>query len=408
VDQNEDGLTLVEMMVALMVLGVVLTAMASVLMTSMVSMQRSERVVHSTQLGNEILEGYLALPYDVLGHYTTEATDHFGGSTFEGESLVLFPDADTPDERVPSPTQPPITRSGISYEVETAVTWVNDPDTAVDQDYKRITVMLTWEHRGDVRTSRTETTRAPAPDDQPLTASIEPDVIKIDENGTIAGSEYRFDIVVTAKEPQSAVRVRWTRRNGEKSDWRLLESDHPHRLVWEDTIRESSVQARFANGGTLFEVEGTSAANEKITTTIGRGVFLHDLEMPADRLTVEPSTIWVHPDDGACEPLDITAEVVGAVVSDPLSLIFEGDDDADAWPFSALTKLTDGSRYHLEVPTEHLPVSYGNDEDATLRYDLQLLRAVDPDSPDGAELTKTVEMSVRDVVADDEGVIACP
>ena len=409
VDQNDDGLTLVEMMVALVVLGVVLTAMASVLITSMVSMQRSERVVHSTQLGNEVIEEYLALPYDLLGLYTTEATDHFGAATFEGEQLVLFPDpSEEPDPRVVPEPERTVTRSGITYTVETAVTWIDDPATDVDQDYKRITVMLTWEHRGDVRTARTEGTRSPAPDEQPLTATIDPDVIKIDSNGSIDGSAYRFDINVVAKEPQSAVRVRWTRRNGELSSWRLLESDHPHDLTWSTRINESSVEARFANGGTLFEVEGTSAANEKVTTTIGRGVFLHDLEMPADRLTVSPTTIWVHPDDGACDPLDVTMEVVGAVVSDPLSLTFDGDDDADAWPFSALTKLTDGARYHLEVPADDLPVAPGNDDDAELRFELRLDRPVDPDDPEGDEIAKTVVMSVKDVEPDDEGVFSCP
>jgi prepilin-type N-terminal cleavage/methylation domain-containing protein len=407
VDQNEDGLTLVEMMVALMVIGVVLTAMASVLMTAMVSMQRSERVVHSTQLGNEVLEDYLALPYDVLGLYTTEATGHFGGSTFEGEQLVLFPDADSPDARVPEPTRT-ITRSNVDIEVETAITWIDDPETDSDQDYKRITVLMTWQHRGTTHTARTEATRAPAPDEQPLSVTIEPDLLRLRESpeGAVDGS---FTITVIAKEPQSAVEVTWTRRNGSiLTPPRGLSSSDTHKMVWSTTITENSDNARFQNGGNLFVIEAQPAASAdgKVETTIGRALMLHDLRLDADDLEVTPSLVHVHPDDGPCDGLGVTADIRGALKSDPFSLTFvddQGDPLEESFPFAADTSLVDGASFELDIDPSDLPVAYGDGEDE-LRFNLELLRAADPDEPDGTTLTKHVVMEVRDLEVGD----SCP
>lgn len=400
-NRNDDGLTLVEMMVALLVLGVVLTAMASVSIASMISMQRSERVVDSTQLGNEILEEVLALPFEVVGLYDTEATGHFGDITFEGEDLVLFPDpTGDRDERVPYPTHT-VTRNDITFEVETAVTWVDDPATPTDQDYKRITILLTWEVRGDERTARTEATRSPEPEEQPLAVTVAPDVLEIRSDGAAED----FEVSVTAREPQSTVRVRWTKRDGTLSPWRDLTATDVHKLEWRRSITDNAESARFANGGSLLEIEGTSAANEKVTTTIGRAVFLHPLALPADRLTTAPDTIWVHADDGVCDPLEVHAEVIGALKSDPLTLTFEGETEADSHPFRAVSGLVDGAEYELEVAPEDVRVATDVDGNPELRFELLLLRAVDPHGPDGAELRQAVVMENVQELAEGE---PCP
>lgn len=400
-EKNEDGLTLVEMMVALLVIGIVLTAMASVSIAAMHSMQRSEGVVHSTQLGNEVLEEYLVLPYDVLGHYATEAQNHFGSTTFEGEDLVIFPDPAERDDRVPYPSRT-LTRNGVTFDVETAVTWVDDPATSDSQDYKRISVLLTWETRGETRTSRTEATLSPTPLDQPLAVTIDPDVLSIRSDGA---TDNHFEIRVSAKDPQSTVRVRWTRRDGTLSNWRDLSATDIHDLEWRTEITDNSTHARFANGGTLFEVEGTSAANERITTTIGRAVFLHPLEFPPDRLTTTPTTVWIDNDGVACEPLGITAEVIGALKSDPLTLTFEGQTENESLPFRAEAGLEDGARYHLDVDRDLVQFTTDAEGNELVRFDLLLLRAVDPGNPDGTEKSVTVE--ITDVQRLQEGE-TCP
>jgi prepilin-type N-terminal cleavage/methylation domain-containing protein len=396
--RDESGLTIIEMMVALLVIGVVLAAMASVSITSMISMQRSERVVHSTQLGNEIIEGYLAVPYDDLGHDTDDATAHFGSAEFEGEDLVLL--GDDPDA-VPSRTTE--IRSGVTYEIESAVTWVDVPGTDAAQDYKRITVMLTWEHRGTQRTARTEATRSPAPDEQLLSVTIEPDVARLRHSpeGAVAGS---FVVTVVAKEPQSSVTVQWKKRDG---SWlipaRDLGTSDPHRLVWTTTVNESNENARFPNGGNLFVIEGVSQGNEREETTIGRALFLHDLAIPNDRVDVTPSRIDIHPVTGACDDLYVVAEVVGALKSDPFSLTFDGQEAEDAFPFGADTDLTDGTRFDLLIEAADLPVEHGSGAE-TLTFHLDIWRGTDPVEPEGVHRQKTV---VMDVVELEEGA-SCP
>lgn len=388
-DANEDGLTLVEMMVALLVLGVVLSAMASVAINSLQSIQQSEQVVHSTQLGNEVLEEYLALPYDSLGHYSTSASEQFGAD-FEDEELVVFPDPededDVEDQRVPPERNE--TRSGVEYTVETAVTWIDDPATDSAQDYKRITVLLSWERQGAERTARTQATRSPAPDDQPLTVTIEPDLMRLKGTGATDGA---FTVTVVAREPQSAVSVEWDHREGGQAGERPLTTSDD--LTWSVNVPENSSEARFANGNTLFYVEGRSKANETVSTTIGRALFVHDIQLLD--LATDPNQIVVSP-DGVCDGLDVSLRVVGAIASDPLTLTFEGAPEDEAIPFDAADSPVDGTLYHLELDSGDLPVEYGSAA-TSLEFDLDYWRSADPNIDAGAHEERNVSMTIEDV-----------
>jgi prepilin-type N-terminal cleavage/methylation domain-containing protein len=353
---DEKGLTLVEMMVAMLIVGVVMMAMASVALASMRSVQTSERVVRATQLGNEVLETYLALPYDDLGMYTTDATDEWGGVTFEGNDLVLFPDPlGAPDPRVPLASAT-VVRDGISYQVRTAVVWVDDVETDAAQDYKRVVVELAWDVRGEARSARVEALRTPGPADQPLTVTVIPDVIPIDDNGRQLQD---FVIEVIATEPQTAVTVAWEGREGvaeSEGSYSLTSSD---KLVWTKTVTGHY----FSNGGTLFTVEGTAAGGaQKEVTTIGRALFLHSLAIPPGRtgwaaLDYEPprTNLTYHPDTGICAPeLRIESVAVGAIFSDPMSILIAGS----TYPMEATEPaLVDGTRFRIDLETAELGVT---------------------------------------------------
>jgi prepilin-type N-terminal cleavage/methylation domain-containing protein len=371
VHKDEDGLTLVEMMVAMVVVGLVLMAMASVAIASMNSIQQSERTVLSTQLGNDLLEEYLAVRYEFLGLYQDEASAYFETTSFEGDDLVLFPEPIDRDDRVPKPHDP-ITRDGVTFAVETAIVWEDDPGTEAAQDYKRVIVTLTWQHKGSDRTARVETLRTPDPDDQPLSVRLEPDVMDL-EDDDLGKSQTNFSIHVTATEPQSAVKVSYLDRNGTKRTAQLSSTD-PWDTEWTRTFDNNSTERRFTNGATLFEVTATSKSNEQETTTIGRALFLHPLSVPSNRLTATPSTLRVHPDTGVCSGLSVTTDIRGAVKSDPLTLSFEGDEPEDALPMESLAALTDGTRYGIDLDASELPVAHGQSQ---LRFYLELDRAAD-------------------------------
>jgi len=358
---DEDGLTLVEMLVAIVVIGFVLMAMASVAFASLRSVQGTERITNATQLGNELLESYVALPYDDLGLYASAATTAFGGSTFDGAALVLFPNAITPDDRIPVPTQS-ITRSGVVYEVTTAVVWIDDPGTASAQDYKRILVTLTWQTAGETQTARVEALRAPGPTEQPLTVTVTPDIVDLDEDGYQTAP---VTVTIEAKTPQTTVVVQWLDRDGNLAGPSSASPDAGNR-TWTLSITGN----RFGNGATLFTVTGTtSGTTEKEITTVGRGLFLQPLAFSVPATTVSPDAVTYQPAFGTsdgefCTDLvRIETEVEGALLSDPVSLTIR--PLADVPTVLPLTgdevPTTSGTRFWVDVPVADLGIT-GTDD----------------------------------------------
>ena len=349
VRDDEDGLTLVEMMVAIMVLGVVMMAMASVLVTSAHSIRGSERVVHSTQIGSLLVEELLALAFEDVALYEKDAEDHYGGSTFEGRDLVLLPEpSDSKDpEEIEKAREDHVPRAhntlnheGVEFTVETAVVWEDDSGTEEAQDYKRLIIMLTWEHRGEVRTARTEAIRSPDPAEHPLRATVVPDVIRLVDRGVAyAGTnDASFKIHVTAVEPQSSVTLKYNDRGNEAQGPKQFTAvAGSEKTEWQYTFSTNGEE--WANGGTLFEVTGTSLIGEVERTTMGRGVFLHDLEFNSDEIDIDvpeadedgalPIFTTDDGESGACSSVDITATVEGAMRNDPLMLYFLDDLEGD-------------------------------------------------------------------------------
>jgi hypothetical protein len=371
-------MTLVEMMVAIFVVGLVLMALASTLMTSLRSVQGSERVVRSTQLGNEIVEELLAVPYDQLGLYSGEAQNVFGAATFEGAALVLFPnydgyDADDPTNRDPvvPVVERSVTRDGITYDIRTAIVWVEAEHSLGDVEpkaYKRIVVDLAWTLRGQERTARVEGMQSSEPSDRNLSVSVTPDVIPLSASPE-GKNGVGFLIDVFAEEPQSIVRVEWRNRAGtlQTSDLNPVPGTDGHqwRLPFNANTRH------FANGGTRFEVTAIALDGQRTTTTVGRATFLHALQIDLATLLVEPSVLEVHPTLGPCTGLSLEVEVIGAVLSDPLLISVDGGPQG---PTEALETTVPGSRYGIAYDADDLAADAA---DGQLILQLQALRSAD-------------------------------
>lgn len=360
---GEDGLTLVEMLVAIVVIGFILMAMAGVAFASLRSVQTTERVTNATQLGSELLETYVALPYDELGLYATAATTAFGGTTFDGAPLVLFPDPISPDPRIPLPTQT-ITRGGVDYEVTTAVVWVDDtaPEAPSAQDYKRIVVQAEWPGPSGVQRSQVEALRAPGPTDQPLSVTVTPDLVELDDDG-----EQRTPVTITvdAKEPQTTVTVQWIERDGTVAGPTTM-SDEGGRLQWSLVIDGHD----FANGATLFTVTGTvSGTTEREVTTLGRGLFLQDLKFVPGGTTLTPAVVTYQPAFGAdpgqfcTDVVRVDTEVDGAILSDPVTATIR---PLEANPLSLpltgdQTPTTRGTRFWVDIAVGDLDITEAGD-----------------------------------------------
>lgn len=371
---NEDGLTLVEMVVALMVVGFAMMAMASVAVTSLHAIQGSERTTRATAVGSEMLERLVALDYDLLGLYEDETSE----TTFEGEELVLLPAPTERDERVPTPSET-VERDGIEYTIERAITWVDDAvdgedgsDDDGNRDYKRMVVDVSWEIRGEVRTRRVQALRAPEPQDQILSVDIEPGQVHLkDSNGK--NSEKVF-VTVFARIPQSSVKLDYLNRSGDLEEI-LLTSDNADNTQWSTEFQPDNVLT-FANGETLFTITGTAEDGDKESTTIGRGLFLHDLDVlviqdqdfadDSDGTSAFAQSYEVRklPDGTRCEDsLEVYSHVRGGLISDPVSAILHEDGTAHGDPANQLQPPTvlraldhwsppDGARFHRTVPLE--------------------------------------------------------
>lgn len=187
---DDDGISLVEMLVAILILGIVLSAMASTMISSIIAVNRNERLTRATQLGNEALEELQTLDWDRVGLYSSDvaAAPQFGGTTqFEGEDVVVIPDESPADALVPLATEP-VTRDGVAFELQRAITWTNAGVGAAD--YKRFVATLSWNDRGTPAELRVAGTRAPAPTEVvPVfgaTLSVDATSVSYDATGTTA------------------------------------------------------------------------------------------------------------------------------------------------------------------------------------------------------------------------------
>lgn len=323
--RDQAGLGLVEMMVAIMIVGLVFTALAGSLATSLRSIQRDQTRVQATALGNELLEELQGLSFRLAAFYSDEATNEFGTLTHDGEPIAVIPPESPRDPRVPQPGAQSLTRDGRSFTAETMITWVDDPadgegasDVDDTTDYKRFVVDLTWQERGRTRTATVEALRAPTASEEPLGTGIVPDIVPITDrpDGKISQD---FTVVAEAKEPQQSVRVSFLERE-QSVPTELYLNDGGGGLSWSLSI--TSGNYRFANGETLFTVTATAPDGET-TSVVDRALFLHTLAVRPAEVTIGGVDVTAGPvirvtSSGACA-FDLTASVTGALASDSVT-----------------------------------------------------------------------------------------
>jgi type II secretory pathway pseudopilin PulG len=166
-------MTLVEVMVALLVIGLVLSAFATVILSSLRAIVVNEREVRATSLAQEGIEALQSIEWTAAGIYEGEATA--AGATWsdflgelEGDPVYLA-QYTQPDERLPQVPQPVrvYEQANVEYTLLSFVTW---GDSAGTEDIKRFTAIVTWENAaGRQRQLRAEATRVPSEAEAPTT-----------------------------------------------------------------------------------------------------------------------------------------------------------------------------------------------------------------------------------------------
>lgn len=166
---RDDGLTIVELLIALTIVMITFAALASTVIASFSAIRNNEDRVVATALANEAIEGMTTMPWAQLGlsesdpnlpfDLTSDPPDEpvFEG---EGEQVVILQEeiADgVPPHFDDSETA---ARDGRQYEITRWVTFIDEDEGS---DLKRMIVIVTWDD-GE-RSIRTEGVRAPDPSD---------------------------------------------------------------------------------------------------------------------------------------------------------------------------------------------------------------------------------------------------
>lgn len=330
---EESGISLVEMMIAIVILGLILGAMATSLTTSLFASQGQERQVQATAQLQQSIEEVHGVAWENAGLCDSAATSYFGGGTYtygpsESAPIVLLDDASTACSSPLLVPERSVLREGVTFTVETVVTWADDPvdglgaaDVNSTQDLKRVRVEVRWDHRGEPRSVVNETYLAPNALEQPLRTEIEHTngftYTYLDESSSLTQSDVYLRVYTVL--PQSGVSALWRLRNGALED-RGLDPVGSRGTEWELRIPAGGALYginHLPNGETLFTFKATDAASGTVSEALDRALFL--IEQPGHKVTtvIKPDTIWL--DGGVTCPFSITVTVQGALSSDLVS-----------------------------------------------------------------------------------------
>lgn len=170
---DEAGVTLVELLVSIAILGIVLAAFAGSIVVSLRSITATEHEVIATQYVAEVSESIQHGDFEFVGLYSDEVDPTAGADAaawaarldapgvFEGNAVVEFagPGSDR-DDRIPAPFVRD-TRGGIDLRVDRYITWVDRDGDGVAET-KRLTSFASWtDGQGEPRELRFESERVP-------------------------------------------------------------------------------------------------------------------------------------------------------------------------------------------------------------------------------------------------------
>ena len=129
---GERGFTMVEMMVALLVLTVGIFSTAGAFMVSLKVQATSNGRARGAHIASEELESMAAIPYAQLGFASSQTNYR---ATFDGSDTVVVASPGT----TPTGTT---TQSGQAYSIRRDITWATVESNT--QAYKRLVVQVSW------------------------------------------------------------------------------------------------------------------------------------------------------------------------------------------------------------------------------------------------------------------------
>lgn len=323
------------MLIAIVLLGVVLGAMARSLTTALFGVQGQEQQVQATAQLQESMEQVHGVAWERAGLCKSAAQTHFGGTTYthaDGtiEDLVVLDDSHEACSGTPliAPTRS-LTRQGVDYTVETVISWTDDPSDDVSgtdpnspQDLKHVLVTVSWESRGEAHRVSNETYLAPNALEQPIQTEIDHTNGQTYTYLTTSNNLTQTDVYLRAFTvlPQSGINVTWARQDGSSVGPQAMVDVSTDGTEWQLLIPNGSPEFsinQLPNGETLFRFTATDAATGTSSEVLDRGLFL--IEQGGHAMTT-----WSLPDsirvkDGVACTFELAVTIRGALASDLVS-----------------------------------------------------------------------------------------
>ncbi len=359
---GDAGISLVEMLIAIIVLGLILTGLATTLMASLVSLHSDELRVRSSQLANQVVEDLQAAPWHQVGFYEDDTGYQ---AEFDGEDTVTLGSERNGD---PGPVpQRFIERSDVEYTVTTNITWVEVSGEG-EARMKAFDVHLGWEERGSPRSHSVRAVRSPTPNEVAVDEEDEPDQFEITSfsvnprpvplqppDNTAGEIKVRLR---TSQPADSVVKPTLVIEgdDGEVSEtWGSFEEDDsvedaPEGTAWTLTIPPGDGQ--FTPGAYEFIAEAASATESDQAVETVWFVYPSDENMEIQEPTFEPGP-FCRPNGGHKSthfPVHVEFEVEGASGADSAKLLFEESGQEFSAEFTGLTD--EGATFEAVVPED--------------------------------------------------------
>ena len=339
-DRSEGGFTLIEVLVALVIISVGLFALLTVFISSLRSAQEQEAHSQATRIGTQTLE-------------------EFRGKAFEDIAVGDHDDYPEDYERT-------IDAGGREFDVSIQVSWEDavaeqaggdgDEDDDTEAGLKRVEVTVAWQVLGNDRSNTFATAISPrdgvaaSGPEQSLGVTVQPSALAVTSDGDVREDRLEITADVTGFGDEPDVRAGFVRydldEDGEigdpdEGDEVALERDDLDEGIWswsaetdelEDVLPDLEPD-REATDWVHVEVtadDGTRELTRVVTLDLTTGVALNAEVEPEGTIEVD------HCDDGdRCRPSDdvhlsvdpLAPEDVGAVDGPVLELRFEGQDD---------------------------------------------------------------------------------
>jgi prepilin-type N-terminal cleavage/methylation domain-containing protein len=358
---DEQGFTLIEMMVAILLLAIIFAAMVSVIITSLTSMQREEQRVRATQLAQEELERIRAIEWDCAA---IDSSDPDYSSTYGGNTTVVLDPVECSDTSIapdPSPTVRAV--DGIDYTVTRNIYWIDDPadgtaDAGTDsdpQDYKEFRVDIAWTFRGEAYAYANTSTRVPTIEEVPLDpppasttfeiTSLEVDPVSV---GTTAGAT-TSTITVIAETSQAASSVNLTVPSSSYGSAALSDISSGAGVRWQKTIAAGSTA--FSNGDHDFVVTAVGALGsdtETETVTFAEAPAVTPVTIKAP-LLMPAEPICVATNKKSHVSVTVTVDIDGVSTTDQVALSWT--DRSGSAAVSPVAPTANGATFTATIPT---------------------------------------------------------